>query len=214
MSLKEKKSKDHAHIFGSAYVYKTAKSDWVRVIPPEIGDIKYSVRSDNHAGWLKCDGSAISRSTYNDLFAVIDTDFGVGDGLNTFNLPDARGRVLGGVGTGRNNNNSANLTPRARGAKVGDETHTLTTAEMPQHTHGNNSIAGSLGLMTANGSNTAGGDIDVDGSAPYEPNLYTTPAALTIDNAGGGGAHNNMQPTLFISNVFIFATHQTDLVPS
>lgn len=201
MSLKEKKSKDHAHIFGSAYVYKTAKSDWVRVIPPEIGDIKYSVRSDNHAGWLKCDGSAISRSTYNDLYAVIDTDFGVGDGSNTFNLPDARGRVLGGVGTGRNNNNSANLTPRAIGAKVGDETHTLTTAEMPAHTH----IVGSIPDGTQTIAAAGGGAL----TAADEGRT-----SVTSGSTGGGDAHNNMQPTLFISNVFIFATHQTDLVPS
>ena len=51
-------------------------------------------------GFLLCDGSAVSRTTYADLFAIIGTSFGAGDGSTTFNLPDARGRVMIGVGTG------------------------------------------------------------------------------------------------------------------
>lgn len=48
-------------------------------------------------GWLLCDGSAVNRSTYANLFAAIGTKFGIGDGSTTFNLPDTRGRVLPGV---------------------------------------------------------------------------------------------------------------------
>ncbi len=53
----------------------------------EIGDIKMSGRATPGAGWLLCDGSAISRTTYAKLFAAIGTAFGVGDGSTTFNLP-------------------------------------------------------------------------------------------------------------------------------
>src|SRR3990167_4049843 len=51
------------------------------------------------SGWLLCDGSAVSRSTYADLFTAIATAYGVGDGSTTFNLPDFRGRVAVGLGT-------------------------------------------------------------------------------------------------------------------
>lgn len=51
-------------------------------------------------GWLLCDGAAVSRTTYADLFAAISTTFGVGDGSTTFNVPDLRGRVPLGAGTG------------------------------------------------------------------------------------------------------------------
>lgn len=51
------------------------------------------------AGYLACDGSAVSRTTYADLFAVISTIYGVGDGSTTFNLPDARGLVMVGAGS-------------------------------------------------------------------------------------------------------------------
>ena len=50
--------------------------------------------------WLICDGSAISRTTYSDLFLVVGTTWGVGDGSSTFNLPDLRGTFLRGTGTG------------------------------------------------------------------------------------------------------------------
>jgi microcystin-dependent protein len=68
------------------------------------------------AGWLTCDGAAVSRVTYSALFAVISTQYGGGDGVNTFNLPDCRGRTPIGVGTGadavQGENEGATLTAR------------------------------------------------------------------------------------------------------
>lgn len=66
-------------------------------------------------GWLICDGSAVSRSDYENLFNAIGTTYGNGDGFNTFNLPDLRGRVPIGAGTG------PNLTGRALGQAYGSE---------------------------------------------------------------------------------------------
>lgn len=79
--------------------------------------------------WLDCDGSAISRTTYADLFAVIGTTWGVGDGSTTFNLPDLRGRSIIGAGTG------SGLTARTLAATGGAETHALSSAELAAHTH-------------------------------------------------------------------------------
>lgn len=66
----------------------------------EPGDIKWSARATPSAGWLLCDGSAVSRTTQAALFAAIGTTYGAGDGTNTFNLPDFRGRSPVGAGTG------------------------------------------------------------------------------------------------------------------
>ena len=83
-------------------------------------------------------GQAISRTTYATLFAQFNTNFGSGDGSTTFNLPDLRGRVLagydsmGGSAAGRLTSTSGLNTLWATG---GAETHTLTTGEMPAHTH-------------------------------------------------------------------------------
>lgn len=84
------------------------------------------------SGWLECTGQAVSRTTYAALFAiavdgslVVQAPFGVGDGSTTFNVPDYRGRVVLGTGTG------TGLTARAHGATGGTETHALSAAEAP-----------------------------------------------------------------------------------
>lgn len=63
------------------------------------GDLKAAAYTTPDPGWLLCDGAAVSRATYSDLFAKIGTTFGVGNGTTTFNIPDGRGRPLYGVGT-------------------------------------------------------------------------------------------------------------------
>lgn len=78
-------------------------------------------------GYLICDGSAISRATYSGLFAAIGTSYGAGDGSTTFNLPDLRGRVAVGKST--------DTEFDAMGETGGAKTHTLTTSQLPAHTH-------------------------------------------------------------------------------
>lgn len=97
--------------------------------PLPSGTVLPYAGSSAPSGWLLCDGSAVSRTTYARLFAVIGTTFGAGDGSTTFNLPDTRGRSVLGAGSG------TGLTSRALGATGGAETHTLTEDEMPSHTH-------------------------------------------------------------------------------
>lgn len=75
-------------------------------------------------GYLICDGSAVSRTTYATLFAVIGTTYGAGDGSTTFNIPNLSGKVVIGV------SNSHSL-----GSSGGEEEHTLLTSELPSHTH-------------------------------------------------------------------------------
>ena len=75
-------------------------------------------------GWLICDGSAVSRSSYSKLFGIIGTTYGAGDGSTTFNLPDLKGRLL--VGT------SPDITLNSAG---GEEVHSLSVDEIPAHSH-------------------------------------------------------------------------------
>lgn len=83
------------------------------------------------AGWLVCDGAAVSRASYPDLFAVIGTTYGTGDGSSTFNLPDLRGRAIYGVSPG------GNSTVDARGDNEG----VAAASRTPFHVHGNGSLA-------------------------------------------------------------------------
>lgn len=149
-----------------------------------VGDYKMGNQSASHGGssnnyWLLCDGSAVSRTTYSALFAVMSTSFGTGDGSTTFNLPDFRGKVAGAIGQG------SGLTNRIIGSFVGEESHILTINEMPAHTHSTNvplgGVAGGGGSVMSNG-------------------ISSTP---TTSSTGGGASHNNMQPTLFAGNVFV-----------
>ena len=80
-------------------------------------------------GWLLCDGSAVSRTTYSALFAVTSTTYGVGDGSTTFNLPDLLGRTPMGAGSG------TGLTARTLGTELGVESVTLTSAQSGSPSH-------------------------------------------------------------------------------
>ncbi len=64
----------------------------------KVGDIKASTLSENHDNWLLCNGQEVSRSDYADLFALLGENFGKGNGVTTFNLPDYRGKFLRGLG--------------------------------------------------------------------------------------------------------------------
>lgn len=96
--------------------------------------------TDAPDGWLMCFGQSVLRSDYPNLFAKIGTTFGAADGTH-FNLPDYRGRVaagkddMGGVAAGRVTAAGAGINGAQLGATGGVETHTLTAAQMPQHSH-------------------------------------------------------------------------------
>lgn len=138
------------------------------------------------AGWLMRDGSAVSRTTYAALFAAIGTKFGAGDGSTTFNLPDARGRSPLGAGQGNTAEGGGLGTNRAVGATGGAETHTLTTAQLPAHSHG-----------------ISGQTISTGGASP----AFTTGGSAqssSTQSAGSGQAHNNMHPFLAVN--FIIKT--------
>jgi microcystin-dependent protein len=136
--------------------------------------------------WLSCDGSAVSRAMYPDLYALVGTSYGAGDGSTTFNLPDFRGRVVLGAGQG------TGLTARAIGAIGGEEAHQLTVAELAAHNHtspghNHNLISNPAGYATgANAQNVA----CTAAAGQYAGQLSTA----IINSTGGNGAHNNMQP--------------------
>ncbi len=88
-------------------------------------------------GWLLCDGSTVSRTTYAALFAAIGTTAGAGDGATTFNLPDYRGYFLRGLdnGTGRDPNASTRGAENTGGG-TGDSVNTVEPDQFGSHTHG------------------------------------------------------------------------------
>ena len=178
-------------------------------------------------GWLLCYGQAISRTVYSDLFIALSTTYGAGDGTTTFNLPDLRGRTVAGIdnmgGTDAGRIDIANSS----GTVVGSQYVTLTSAEMPSHTHTQdshnhtqnahghvvsaNSFASDLqivvGPLGADGNkysfSDSGNDASSDTAVLYARNTTATNIATTAtnQNTGGGGAHNNMQPTMVLNYI-------------
>ena len=135
-------------------------------------------------GWLICDGSNVSRFIYADLFKVIGTTYGVGDNNTTFTLPDMRGRMPIGVGTG------AGLTARTLGGTVGQENSSLIEANLPAHAH-SFTPAGTLNTESSH----------THGSANAGSHNHTSNNSLLMYVGSGGGANLNAGTSYQIYNL-------------
>lgn len=147
-----------------------ASSAGYDLLPP--GTVMAYAGSTAPTGWLLCNGQAVSRSTYANLFAAVSTTYGNGDGSSTFNLPDTKGRTVVGVGSG------ADLTARSLNDRGGAETVTLTAAQsgLVGHGHGN-----SFGVSMENA------DTDHRHSADHDhPN---TSSGTATGGPNGDGQH-------------------------
>lgn len=131
------------------------------------------------AGFLLCDGTAISRTTFATLFAIVGTTYGAGDGSTTFNLPNLQGRVPAG-------RDASQTEFDTLGETGGAKTHTLTTAQIPAHNHNANLSAG------GSSSNTV---------LVSESNRVVSSNSTVIQNTGGGESHNNLQPYLVLNYI-------------
>jgi microcystin-dependent protein len=130
------------------------------------------------SGYLLCQGQAVSRTTYAALFAVVSTTYGVGNGTSTFNVPNLQGRIPVGL-------DSAQAEFNVMGEVGGAKTHTLTTEQIPSHTHTesyhNPTYYGCKG--DGNGWLTRGNSSQDTGST------------------GGGASHNNLQPYIVLNYI-------------
>lgn len=140
-------------------------------------------------GWAFCDGQLLPISSNSALFSIIGTVYG-GDGRTTFALPDLRSRVPMHAGQGQG------LSPRRIGEKLGVETVTLSTAQMPSHGHELNVLNAAADNDRPSGDLLARSSIY---SATTTPTVTLNPT--TIAETGGGQSHENMQPTLCINYI-------------
>lgn len=157
--------------------------------PP--GELAMSASSSMGTGWLLCDGSTVSRTTYAALFAAIGTRYGAGDGSTSFTLPDFRSRSPIGAGQG---SQGGSLTNRDINVKFyGEESHTQTVSEMPSHSHAFASEDGQQILVEVTGNKV--NDINRSGSLDY---AHADP----LQNTGGGNPFNVLHPC-FVCFIFI-----------
>lgn len=137
-------------------------------------------------GWAFCDGQILPINQNQSLYSLLGTTYG-GDGRTSFALPDMRGRTTIHVG-------QADVgTDHRQGQKSGEETHTLSTAEMPPHDH---ALQGTSNAATS--ADGTGNVLAKTGVSVYSPDANRTPLG-GLANVGGGQAHNNMQPFLALN---------------
>lgn len=177
------------------------------LLPPS-GALMPFAGSTAPTGYLICDGSAVSRTTYGDLWTLLGTTYGSGDGSTTFNLPNLKGKTIVG-------RDSADSDFDALGETRGTKTETLTSAQIPAHSHPitdpGHSHSGStnavykvnnagLTSFTALDQVTSFKDFETPSSPTITVASNTT--GITVgNNTGGGGSHNNIQPSIVLNYI-------------
>ena len=177
----------------------------------EVGAIKPWTKATAPDGYLLCNGGAVSRSTYADLFAVISTTYGAGDGSTTFNVPQLQGKMPQGydgntynlAGTGgantvtvavTNNQAATNATNQSVTVTGSISNTSLTTAQLASHIHVQ---CGSPTFQNANGTNPSYSIVCVCG-VPSNPsnnqgrrdcNVFNS--GIGMSNTGSGTGHNH-----------------------
>ena len=172
-------------------MYKRENGVWIPTIGSQNTEIpgvfKWFAGPTAPAGYLKCNGQAVSRATYAALFNAIGTRYGLGDGSNTFNLPDVRGNVIRGYDDGRG------IDPgRALGSEQADQnkghTHSLTGTKADaagSHNHGASTVGA--------GSHTHSGATSTDGNHYHNSRGNYGGASAGVDSADND--NGNIWPT-------------------
>jgi microcystin-dependent protein len=158
---------------------------------PFVGEIRMFAFNFAPLGWALCNGQTLPISQNTALFSLLGTTFG-GNGTSNFNLPNLQSRVPVHQGQG------SSLSPYVIGEVTGAETVTLTSSQIPAHSHSVAcSTAGGSQASPANGVpavESTGTSLDYTNAAPN-----STMSAGMIGNTGTGAAHPNIQPVLCLN---------------
>jgi microcystin-dependent protein len=190
------------------------------IMPNFIGIVFEDPSPTLAPGFIYAAGQLLNRNTYAALFAKYGTLYGAGDGSTTFGVPDDRGRVVAGqddmLGTSANRltGQAGGVDGDVLGATGGAETHALTGAQTGPHTHTGTTNNGGVdhnhgGIPNISGTVAIDFGGQTQASPPNFGNILNTTGAsqflhthgFTTDSAGGGAAHNNVQPTIIRNKV-------------
>lgn len=161
---------------------------------PFVGEIKINAFGFAPRGWSTCDGQVMTMNQNAALYALLGTYYG-GDGKTTFCLPDLRGRTPVHFGV------SPSGTTYNIGTAAGAETVTIAISTMPNHNHQCFGVAVAANKAPPTGNFYAQPSVNIYVSPP---SALTPLHPSTVSSAGGGQAHNNMQPSLTLN--FCIAT--------
>jgi microcystin-dependent protein len=217
-------------IQGSPYTFRfsVANSAWMLrnfygnpVNVPVGGTLLWWTETLPNGSWTWCNGQAISRTGFPQLFAMFGTAYGAGDGVSTFNLPDMREVVpMGLAGMGNPPTPGRGLVSfpgfNSFGTVFGEQNHTLVAGEIPTILSLNNGTPSYIlqngvtsGLFNGGGTVSAINTVvtNVAGGGVAAPLSVSGVVAITADTLSsistntGGGAHNNMQPSVTVGYI-------------
>lgn len=164
---------------------------------PYVGEIRLFAGDFAPRGWLLCDGTLLQIHRYQNLFSIISTYYG-GDGMQTFAVPDLRGRAAVQPGQGQG------LSQYYLGQQAGSETTTLRVEELPAHSHGVNALKAAATLIEPTDGLLAAGR-KFDDQAELQNFGAGTPdtklSNQTIEPTGGNRPISLMQPVLAINYI-------------
>ena len=165
---------------------------------PFIGSVVLFAGNFAPRGWALCNGQILPIAQNQALFSILGTTYG-GNGMNTFALPDLRGRAPVSAGQG------PGLSPRTLGEAGGNETVTLNTSQMPSHNHAVACHSGSGDQSVPNGHYPAAAaqnrEDGVYVDTQYATTKDTTMAADAVLPSGGSQPHDNMPPFLAMNYI-------------
>jgi microcystin-dependent protein len=184
-----------------------------------VGTVSQTARASAPTGYLICDGSAVSRTTYSDLFDAIGTAYGVGDNSTTFNIPNLKGKVPVG-------RDSSQTEFDTLGETGGEKTVALSEGNLPSHSHsmahthtfsgttssdGNHAhntwnlytvAAGGGAVMTGAPGDGRGNATDAQGTHSHTYSGTTSgSSSANTGSVGSGTAHNNLQPYVVLNYI-------------
>jgi len=158
---------------------------------PFVGEIRMFAGNFAPRGWAFCDGQLLAVSQNDALFSLLGTIYG-GDGRSTFGLPDMRGRLSIHAGHG------PGLSERRLGAKGGAEHVTLTTNQLPSHSHNYH------GSTEAGNTSAPAGKV-LAGRASHatyiEDSASTSMGSNSVSSTGGSQSHTNIMPFLCVNYI-------------
>jgi len=152
-----------------------------------VGSIVMYGAASAPTNWLLCDGTAVSRTTYADLFTAIGTTYGAGNGSSTFEVPDMQSRFPVGYDGGSSyalaaTGGATTDTPTLSGTNAGT---TLSASQIPAHQHGGVTTGWPSGSWTG-GTGAVQTAIDVSGDSTASGAVN-----LSLENTGGGSSHTH-----------------------
>ena len=176
---------------GSIYV---TKEEFNNLVTVPIGAVQQFAGSTAPDKYLICNGQAVSRTTYAELFNIIGTTYGAGNGSTTFNVPNIQDRIPVGKSSTKN-----------LGATGGSETNTIAKANLPNYTLYSESHTHTYTGYTTTNSH----GLKSDGDAGYKGQVKLTSSSnrtsggttITVKSGGSGTALNNMQPYIVLNYI-------------